>query len=506
MLAASPLWDELDGGTLIVACSGGADSVGLLRAAHALLKDPIFCGRFRKPPTLLSWHFNHHLRAESDQDEAFVARLGTGLGLDCKAEGAPLEDQHVHAGGNLEALLRRERYAALLKWIEQLSAEPQRFGCVLALTAHHLGDQAETILHHLVRGTHLSGMRGIHAVRNDCIHRPWLLLPPEEIRSYLQKLGQEWREDASNADVSLTRNRLRHLVLPELLKINPRAREHIGRLSGTAQLVSSTVAEALSELEVEIFTNHDLQRWLPLLGWQNAEYQLHRCEDVSFASADLLARYVWDQLRSLAGVLDNRDWKQIEEWALLPHKVLHLRGCRTRLLHGRLLAIQGPAQPADAPQEAALCPGGSIRLGGLEISLQSCAPEFWQSELAREKHAWERIRDWGQALDSLSTSPPVGPAWHCCLPAELEFPVTIRSPREGDRLRLSGGGSKLLSDVFIDAKVPRCFRSVWTLLADSQHEILWVPGLADSASMRFETGQQPAWLLSLRDISAHDRE
>ncbi|MCC7477644.1 tRNA lysidine(34) synthetase TilS [bacterium] len=505
VLAASPVWDGLDGGSLIVACSGGADSVGLLRAAHALLVDPVFSSRFNQAPRLLTWHYNHRVRPESDADEDFVSQLGAQLGLAGMEEGAPLRELHEQQGGNLEALMRRERYRALLAWIEELRREPQRFGPVCAMTAHHLGDQAETILHHLIRGTHLSGIRGIHPLRNDCIHRPWLLLPPEEIREYLRGLGQEWREDAGNADISLTRNRLRHSVIPELLQINPRAREHIARLAGTAELAASAVAEALQELEVEIFTSHDLQRWLPLLGWQTAEYQLHRCESPAFGSADLLARYAWTQLRSLLGSLDNADWKQIDEWALQPQRRLSLKGWQLRLLHPSLLAFQGPEQNQAQPQQAELQPGSRLRLGGLEISLQPCSSEFWSAERSRQRHPWERIRDWGQALSSITSSPPLGPAWHCCLPRETAFPLRIRTAGQGDRLPLVNSGSKLLSDIFIDAKLPRCFRPVWPVLCDSAGNALWLPGLADGAGMRIADGQSPAWLLSLRDISAHDR-
>jgi tRNA(Ile)-lysidine synthase len=299
---------------LVVACSGGADSVGLLRAAHALLSDADFISRFSKPPQLLAWHFNHRLREENDQAESFVADLCAALELPVPELDRRGDEQAEVTGGNLEARLRRERYAALLLRLDELGERLQAVGPVIALTAHHLGDQAETILHHLLRGTQLGGLRGIHPVLKEHIHRPWLALAPEQIRAYLAQLGQAHIEDHTNQDLSLTRNRLRHKVIPELLALNAKAREHIARLAPAAALAQRAIRRRLARIEVEVFTAHDLQRWLPLIGWVAGHYELHRAAQ-PWGAPDLLALYAAQVISSRAAALSQRDYDRLQVWA-----------------------------------------------------------------------------------------------------------------------------------------------------------------------------------------------
>ncbi len=230
-------WQDV---TVLLAVSGGADSVGLLRAMCALGGSG--SGR------IVAAHLNHGLRGEqSDADEAFVVDLCRRLGVGCevgRSNVARLADQQ---GDGLEAAARKARYRFLAE-------TAGRFGARFVATAHTADDQAETILHHILRGTGLRGLSGIRRVRRlgpAVLIRPVLQFRRAEVRAYLQELGQPYREDASNADLHLTRNRIRHELLPRLAAdFNPRVVEallRLGRLAGEAQSVLAGMAERLCE-------------------------------------------------------------------------------------------------------------------------------------------------------------------------------------------------------------------------------------------------------------------
>jgi tRNA(Ile)-lysidine synthase len=231
---------------LVVAVSGGPDSVALTRAVAAA----------REPgsPLVLA-HLNHQLRgAESDADEAFVVALGASLG-----DGVPVETHRLDIaavaraqGGNLEAVARRERY----RWLAEVAS---RHGLAHVATGHTASDQAETVLHRLLRGTGIDGLRGI-AARRDIgsgvsVIRPFLGVTREEVVAYLAELGQAARHDASNDDDTLTRNRIRHQLLPLLQRdYNPRIAEALARLAAQAEEVSAAeealAADLLREAEL----------------------------------------------------------------------------------------------------------------------------------------------------------------------------------------------------------------------------------------------------------------
>src|SRR4051812_15175275 len=114
-LAASSLWEHVGGGAIVVACSGGPDSVALARAARELLDDPQFAGRFAKLPRLILWHLDHGIRESSASDAEFVRELAGELRGEAVVErielGARIADE---GGNNLEAAARTERYTRLL--------------------------------------------------------------------------------------------------------------------------------------------------------------------------------------------------------------------------------------------------------------------------------------------------------------------------------------------------------------------------------------------------------
>lgn len=191
------------GERLGVAVSGGADSVALL---HLLLelRQELGC-------VLCVVHFNHKLRGRASQaDEKFVAKLAAQHGLEffVAAENIAAKAKREH--GNLEDVARRARYA----FFERLAQE-RRLDRVAV--AHTADDQAETVLAHILRGTGLAGLGGIHPTAGAVL-RPLLEIRRADLRAYLRGKRQSWREDASNRDTHRMRARIRHKLMPFLEK------------------------------------------------------------------------------------------------------------------------------------------------------------------------------------------------------------------------------------------------------------------------------------------------
>ncbi|MHB1561180.1 MAG: tRNA lysidine(34) synthetase TilS [Isosphaeraceae bacterium] len=207
-------------GTWIVAVSGGGDSVGLLRILHELA--PALQLR------LSVAHLDHGVRGEAArQDAEFVSGLAASLGLPFD-----LGRWQPTRAGHFESDARRARYA----WLIDVA---RTRGAGVVAVGHTRDDQAETILHRIIRGTGPRGLAGIPPRRRLAVEPPIELVRPlldvsrASIRADLERLGQPFREDASNADVTRTRARIRHELLPRLAAdYNPRVDEAIVRLGG----------------------------------------------------------------------------------------------------------------------------------------------------------------------------------------------------------------------------------------------------------------------------------
>ena len=187
--------------------SGGADSVALLH----LLVD----AGFRK---LVVCHVDHQLRGQASRNDArFVERLSIRLGLPWESTRLPVSSISAQRGTSLETTARDLRY-------EFFSQVSRAHRCPRLLLAHHADDQAETLLWNLLRGSHGSkGMRIEQTMkingRSLLVIRPLLSTRREELHHWLREHGEDWREDATNAQPIATRNRLRHEVLPLLCDV-----------------------------------------------------------------------------------------------------------------------------------------------------------------------------------------------------------------------------------------------------------------------------------------------
>jgi len=221
-----------------VAVSGGADSVALLLLLLEL--------REKLGIVLSVVHFNHKLREKaSDADEKFVARLAAKHGLEFHSASAHVARKAKDERANLEDAARRARYDYFRSLTESCI-------CERIAVAHTADDQAETVLAHLLRGTGLTGLGGIHPEAGP-VFRPLLSVRRSELRRFLRARKQTWREDATNRDTKRMRARIRKKLLPLLEKqFQPAIVEHLCTLADLARedeaFLDATAVERLRTL------------------------------------------------------------------------------------------------------------------------------------------------------------------------------------------------------------------------------------------------------------------
>jgi tRNA(Ile)-lysidine synthase len=238
-------WQDV---TVLLAVSGGADSVALARAMASLKSGGT--GR------LCAAHLNHQLRGtESDEDEAFVIDLCRQLGVACEVGRVPFGRLAAGGGDGLEDAARKARYGFFRRTAERLGAR-------YLATAHTADDQAETILHRVVRGTGIAGLSGMARTRRlgpaVTVIRPLLGLRRGQLSDYLAELGQPYRRDSSNDDVRFTRNLIRHRLLPQLAdQLNPGVVDALVRLGQLAGEVHEVVDHLVDDLTARCVSNDE---------------------------------------------------------------------------------------------------------------------------------------------------------------------------------------------------------------------------------------------------------
>lgn len=248
------------GQSVLVALSGGADSVALLRA---LLETGCHCH---------AAHCNFHLRGdESMRDERFVRDLCTHLEVPLSVKDFDVAVWQQAHGGSVEMACRELRYA----WFEK---ERERQQCGVIAVAHHADDQIETFFLNLLRGTGIKGLTGMNRLSGH-IWRPLLAVSRHDILDYLSEIGQDYVIDSTNAQNDYRRNRLRNIVLPTIEQQFPHSAERIldtiGNLKQDSELLAALVSAAIPDAR-----HIDIKR---LLGHPQAHTLLyHRLRHLGF--------------------------------------------------------------------------------------------------------------------------------------------------------------------------------------------------------------------------------
>ncbi len=231
------------GGKILLAVSGGADSVALLCILHKIF-----------PNNLHVAHINHQLRGtDSLNDEYYVRQLAIKYNLPVSTG---LVDVNAFAKKkklSIETAARELRLAALIKIAD-------RHKCFAIATAHHKNDNAETVIQRILRGTGYKGLAGIRSktiLNSKTFIRPLLCLSREEIESYLKSQNIEWQNDYTNTDIRFTRNRIRHKLLPYLMQESPRLVEIINQLAGKCETLNNNIENLCEAAAMECFIAQD---------------------------------------------------------------------------------------------------------------------------------------------------------------------------------------------------------------------------------------------------------
>ena len=425
------------GERLVVAVSGGVDSVALLDLLDRL-KDELQL-------TLFVAHADHGLRADSASDEQFVRKLVVGYKLPYRHARLKLPK-----AGNTEAAAREARYA----WLEKIR---QQTKAAFVVTAHHANDQVETLFLHLARGSGLTGLVGMPEVQGHVL-RPLLHIPRREIEAYAKQRNLTYRTDPTNQDLSLARNRIRRQVVPSLEKINPRLVETVSQSMGVLGIEHEALRE-LAETELANATTDHGKDWVEL--------------DVSYLDeASTAIRYlIWRAAsRQLFGHLQG--WRLVNVadlenlLNLQAGRSLHLpRGLRAYRRAGSIMLKKG-GPPTEPGQTTLPLPGVAV-FGHQTVT------------------ATQRKADAASAgVFTVDRS-------------KMEGELVVRSPRRGDRFQPVGmAGSKLVSDMLAEAKVPREERPFVPVVTTSKQEVVWVAGYRGDRRFTAAPGRD-GWALQL---------
>jgi len=446
-------------GRVLVALSGGADSVALT----LLLRDlaPVL------PFALVGVvHLNHQLREAAAEDEQFCRTLADQLGLRISVRSADVNHTAKRQEISIEEAGHRERHALFTWAVEALGAD-----CVA--TAHTRDDQAETYLMRLLRGAGPVGLSGIHP-RSGCVVRPLLDVTKGDLRAYLAAQDQPFREDETNRDLSVTRNRVRHELIPFL-----------------EQRFSPSIVATLGR-DAEI-ARHDAE-WLeatahaasaPLVTEQGGVVMFDR-EGLVGQPTSLARRIAKHALERATGLCAGFD--QVERLLALARGDLSrsevdLPGCRATSAGSRIMIT--PPRPRRV-----------MRARGSGFSYQLEVPGEVEIPEAGVAVAVERVggRMHTAGLRAGARSVYVDESG-------LSGRLVVRSWRNGDAFRPLGlHGRKKVQDLFVDRKVDRKLRNAVPIVADSHAGIVWVVGHTVADDFRITAATEGMLLLTAREL------
>lgn len=408
------------GDRVLAALSGGADSVCLLSVLKQISDQS---GSF--PLTIKAVHVHHGLRGEeADRDVQFVKELCEHMALPLTVVYRDVAGYAREHGSSIEEAGRLLRYEALQEEAVNWSAEK-------IAVAHHQDDNAETILHHLVRGSGLKGLGGMQPVRGNLI-RPLLCVSRQEILNGLAEKGLSWVTDSTNADLDYTRNRIRNQILPLLTEhINTRAVEnilHAGALAGQADVFLQKTAANLWEQFGHMAPE-------PVISLKVLQVQ-----------DPLIRSYLFRRMMELT---DSR---------LKDVTTRHYEGMEELLKH-----------PAGSRMDL---PGGMMAVRDYEvfgivrkkIGLAVKKPLLTTDNLLMEIFLREKER---KIPENQYTK------WFDY--DKIKGTLSVRTRQSGDYLSLPGGGKKPVSRYFIDQKIPAAQRAEISLLTEGNH-VLWIIG------------------------------
>lgn len=432
------------GSQVVVAVSGGADSMALAAAVQSLVQE-----KYCRAQVV---HVEHGLRG---QEALADARLVADF---CNQYQLPYACEHVRVRQlvqqeklSVEDAARRLRYQVLYRWLDRLQAD-------YLLTAHHRDDQAETVLLKLFRGAGLEGLAAM-APQQGKLLRPFLNLPRTLLKSYCAIKNINYCYDSSNADLHYSRNRVRQELLPYLEKyFNPAIRQ---QLAQTAKILQEDAdyLEDLAAAKLRELGSRQPEGWiLQTTGWSDYPQSLRKRilrQAYFYLTKSTLSYDLTESLDSLC--LDARSGRSVD----LPQRI------RADYAYGelRMGKAQSQQHSSEFRLELSCREGDSFQFQGKQFNIKLVEGSFPGLQLPGIIYPWALV---------------------------AEQPLCLRSRLSGDRFHPYGvGGGKKLKDYFIDKKIPRSTRDEQILLC-TPDRVLGIFGLANGA---WPLGEYHTWLL-----------
>lgn len=446
-------------GNIVAACSGGPDSlalVDLLESLREVLGIHLFVA-----------HVDHALRGEeSSQDAAFVRQFCIGRGLPFYCGHVEVKEELQRRGGSLEEIARLLRY----KYLHQVADE---VGGGWIATGHHRDDQAETLLLNLLRGSGGRGLSAMHPRQGDVI-RPLLCLTRSEIERYCHERDLQPRHDSSNDEVNLRRNRVRHELVPLLLRrFNP-------ALTDTLCRTADILADGQEFLRGYVEAN--------LLDWVVKIDEGYRLDARTFASLHVAVQreLLLNLLEKLRGDTRGIAFAHVEQ---IRELFLHDRGTRRVDLPGKWQARKSYQKlfieaVADSEAKSENCLANNDLLVELACPGDTFLTDFGvvlRCTLHSGNWPVEMFDSHRVAFDRES----------------LKMPLIVRRRRPGDLFRpLGAPGTRKLKKYMIDQKISVDQRDRAPVICDSDG-ILWVAGYQRSERGRLSVDTREYVMMEL---------
>ncbi len=419
------------GDRVTAAVSGGPDSMAMLSILHGLSSGMGY--------TLSAAYLDHQIRKGTQRERRIVERWCGRLGIPLFTGEANVPALAKKGRIGLEEAAREARYGFL-----------EKFG-IVAL-GHNSDDQVETVLHHLIRGTGIRGLAGM-PVRRGTFIRPVMCCTGRELKEHCRARGIGYAVDPSNRDITFLRNRIRHSLLPALRRdFNPAVDDAVIRLAGSARDGLAALSEGIGRILPVTADDGSVTLDTRMAG-DLSDYRLYLLVDAILRERLGVYRDIgrthYEAVASL--IRSGRSGKRTS----LPH------GIEVTIEHGtvrfeRSIEGRGPILPPDG----ILLPGdGDFELPGWQMTVSV-------NTAARQDR------------------PPYQSSGKSAALAGVSFPVRVRPRQDGDRLIPFGmKGTKKLSDIMIDAKIPLRSRGAIPVFED-RGGIIWVPDLVTAERTR----------------------
>ncbi len=435
---------------ILIACSGGKDSISLTHALHK------YC------PSIVVAHFNHQLRQEANHDESFCRKFCENLDIPFVSGSSPVAEICKNKKWGIEEGARLLRY-------DFLQDVASRTGCDYIATAHHQDDDIETMLFHFVRGTGMQGLAGIPQKRENII-RPFIQCTRKQIINYCIENNLEYVEDSMNEDESYSRVKIRKKIIPELEKIHPGFRNSIQMtqeiISQENRFLNKYAAECMKSClifpnkHLSFLTNHS-ETFLDIQKLVHMDKVLIR--RICKLCADFFdAKVTFDQMK------------------ILSENILSKNNSSITTLDGKVV----------------FC----IKDHFLHVFLQTGASEIMRTQLDIPDSIESHTLGWSLSADVVPLEH--FKKSHDNLDVYIDLnkckrPLHLRNMQEGDRfIPLGMSGSKLMTDLLNGYKLSAMCKKVLPVICDFSGPI-WIPGCQIAERVKIDTNTEKCLFLKM---------